>query len=171
MDQLNGKDFMFACSDTFLRLQYEVCAQLWLRLGVRIECDARAVFPITVKLFWSSPLKLWITCGLQRFQKTKNENRRTSEDQNQHNQFNPSGSLQPRLTHHSPALAAVRSSVAGVPGEGEPGDFAPAPLALNSDLAQEAAAIDSVVVEEGLRAPATARAAPPPRGPVQPVKK
>jgi len=25
MDQLNGKDFMFACSETFLRLQYEVC--------------------------------------------------------------------------------------------------------------------------------------------------
>jgi len=24
MDQLNGKDSMFACSDTFLRLQYEV---------------------------------------------------------------------------------------------------------------------------------------------------
>ena len=24
MDQLNGKDFMFACSETFLRLQYEV---------------------------------------------------------------------------------------------------------------------------------------------------
>ena len=29
MDQLNGKDFMFACSESFFRLWQEVCSPLW----------------------------------------------------------------------------------------------------------------------------------------------
>ena len=50
MDQLKGKDFMFACSESFFRLQYEVCCLIALVPHLKLRAEPEVDDDVLVEL-------------------------------------------------------------------------------------------------------------------------